>query len=174
MAVDSYDPTTGRPIFVDTGAPDIGVDPTEVGKYAADVGNNVIRANLAALEAYGYKRAGLHGHALDTGFDYVHDGSGWVRRTASKALASGVVVCPASGGGGSTPLFWSEVIDVEFPAGMFTVAPQVVVQTIGPAGQVPLGGVVEQITATGCKVRGLRISSPPNALFSVQWIATQS
>ncbi len=78
MAVDSTDPTTGRPIFLDTGAPDIGVDPTEVGKYAADVGNRIVRADLAALEAYAHKRAGLSGHALDTGTDYDHTGTGWV------------------------------------------------------------------------------------------------
>lgn len=78
MAVDSYDATTGRPIFLDTGAPDIGVDPTEVGKYAADVGNRIIRADLAALDLYAYKRQGLGGHALDTKVNYVHDGTGWV------------------------------------------------------------------------------------------------
>lgn len=78
MAVDSYDPVTGRPIFSDTGAPDIGVDPTAVGAYAADVGNRIVRANLAALEAYPFKRAGLSGHALNTKTDYVHTGSGWV------------------------------------------------------------------------------------------------
>lgn len=83
MAVDSYDPTTGYPIFVDTGAPDTGVDPTEVAKYAADVGNRIVRANLAALDAYVYKRAGLSGHALDTKVDYIHDGSGWVQVGAS-------------------------------------------------------------------------------------------
>lgn len=77
MAVNSYDPTTGRPIFVDTDAPDIKVDPTEAAKYAADVGNRVVLANLAALDAYTYERAGLSGHALDTGVEYVHDGTGW-------------------------------------------------------------------------------------------------
>lgn len=78
MAVDSLDPITGRPIFLDTGAPDIGVDPTAVGVYAAEVGNRIVKANLAALDAYAYKRAGLSGHALDTKTDYVHTGAGWV------------------------------------------------------------------------------------------------
>lgn len=77
MAVDTYDPTTGRPIFLDTGAPDIGVDPTAVGIYAADVGNRIVRANLADLNSYTYKRAGLMGHALDTEKDYIHNGTGW-------------------------------------------------------------------------------------------------
>lgn len=79
MAVDEYDPVTGRPIFKDTGAPDIGVDPTEVGKYAADVGNRIVRDNLAGLNAYPYKRQGLMGYAIDTKIDYIHDGTGWVR-----------------------------------------------------------------------------------------------
>lgn len=78
MAVNSYDPTTGRPIFVDTDAPDIKVDPTQAALYAADVGSRIIRANLAALNSYAYKRKGLAGFALDTGVSYVHDGSGWV------------------------------------------------------------------------------------------------
>lgn len=78
MAVDSYDSTTGRPQFLDTGAPDIAVDSTAVGIYAADVGNRVVRADLSELNAYPYERAGLMGHALDTKTDYVHDGTGWV------------------------------------------------------------------------------------------------
>lgn len=78
MAADSRDPITGSYIFSDTGAPDIGVDPTLVSAQANDVGTRIVRANLPALEAYEYKRKGLAGHALDTGTEYVHDGSGWV------------------------------------------------------------------------------------------------
>jgi len=77
MAVNSYDPITGRPIFLDTDAPDIKVDPTAVGVYAADVGNVIVRADLAALGEYPYKRKGLLGHALNTGILYSCDGSGW-------------------------------------------------------------------------------------------------
>src|SRR5690606_34563722 len=39
--------------------------------------NRIVRANLDALDAYPFKRAGLSGHALDTGVDYLHNGSGW-------------------------------------------------------------------------------------------------
>lgn len=81
MAVDTYDPVTGAPQFADGGAPDLGVDPTAVGAYAADVGNRIVRANLAALNAYPYKRKGLSGYALDTGIGYVHDAAGWVQST---------------------------------------------------------------------------------------------
>lgn len=79
MAVDSYESTTGRPIFLDSGAPDIAVDPTAVGIYAAEVGNRIVKANLAALNSYTYRRAGLMGRALDTGTEYIHNGTGWVK-----------------------------------------------------------------------------------------------
>lgn len=111
MAVNSNDPTTGRPIFVDTDAPDIKVDPTEAAKYAADVGNRIIRANFAALEAYAYKRAGLMGHALDTGANYVHTGSGWgpisprigMRRSSTSGTVSSTVYTDLSASS-----FWVE------------------------------------------------------------------
>lgn len=86
MAVNSFDSVTGRPIFVDTDAPDIKVDPTETAKYAADVGNRIIRANLAALDAYAYKRAGLRGEAADTGLEYRFNGTGWVRTQTSRLI----------------------------------------------------------------------------------------
>lgn len=87
MAVDSYDPTTGRPIFSDSGAPDIGVDPTAVGIFAAEVGNRIVKADLAALNAYPYKRKGLRGHALDTSTEYEHNGTGWVLAGAPVTVA---------------------------------------------------------------------------------------
>lgn len=78
MAADSRDPLTGAYIFSDTGAPDIGVDPTLVSEQANDVGTRIIRPNLAGLDAYAFKRVGLRGCALDTGCEYRHNGSGWV------------------------------------------------------------------------------------------------
>lgn len=69
MTVDYYDTTTGRPHFNDNDAPDIKVDPDAVSAYAEDVGNRIVRADLAALNAYTYARQGLAGHALDTGQD---------------------------------------------------------------------------------------------------------
>lgn len=77
MAANGYDPVDGSPLFSDTDAPDIKVDPRAAAIYAAGVGNRIVRANLAALDAYAYKRAGLSGYALDTNRDYVHDGTGW-------------------------------------------------------------------------------------------------
>ncbi|MCT1363302.1 hypothetical protein [Microbacterium sp. p3-SID131] len=77
MAVNSYGPD-GHPIFLDTDAPDIKVDPTKAAEYAGDVGNRIIRANVAALEAYGFKREGLRGYALDSGVEYLYTtAAGW-------------------------------------------------------------------------------------------------
>lgn len=86
MAVNSYDATTGAPKFDDNDAPDIKVDPAAAAAYAADVGNRVMRANLAALNSYAYRRKGLAGVALDTNVDYKHDGTGWVQTGESAAV----------------------------------------------------------------------------------------
>lgn len=100
MAVDSYDPTTGRPIFLDTGAPDIGVDPTAVGIYAADVGNYIIRDHYSELAAYPYQRAGLKGYTRLSGDEYIHTGAGWEivggspSAWATPTLATGWVATP--------------------------------------------------------------------------------
>lgn len=94
MVSQSNDPTTGHPIFDATGAPDLGVDETEVAAYAADVGNRIVRANLAALEAYPYKRDGLLGYAKDTKAEYRHNGSGWV---VASQKAGEAVITPADG-----------------------------------------------------------------------------
>lgn len=77
MAASSFDPTTGAPRFADSGAPDVGLDPQLAADYAADVGNYIVRANLAGLTAYAYKREGLRGYAKDTDRTYVHDGTDW-------------------------------------------------------------------------------------------------
>lgn len=119
MAVDSYDSTTGRPIFLDTGAPDIGVDPTKVGEYAADVGNRIVRANLAALDAYPYKRAGLRGYALDTNTEYTHSGSGWVQ---GDGIGGGMFAAAS----GFTYVSVTTGVTVNFPASRFSQAPLVV------------------------------------------------
>lgn len=85
--------------------------------------------------------------------------------------ASGSVSCPGTGGG-VAPMYWSDLVTVVFPPGLFATPPRVVVQTVGPDGSVGFGGAVEQITATGCKVRGVRVNAVPGADFKVHWIAT--
>ncbi len=107
----------------------------------------------------------------DTWRTYTWTGSAWVRETPWWA-ASGTVTCPASGGGGSAPVFWSDLIPVTFPAGLFAAPPRVIVQTIGPNGAVPMGGMVEQITKDGCQVRAFRVGSVPGAGFSAVWLAS--
>lgn len=77
MAVDTYDPITGRPIFLDGGAPDIAVDPTEVGKYAAEVGNRIV-GTTAYRDGYPYKRKGLRAGDTTTNKEYEYTGEGWV------------------------------------------------------------------------------------------------
>jgi hypothetical protein len=169
MAVSSYDPVDGHPIFLDTAAPDIKVDPTKASEYAAAVGTRLI-GTTAERTAYAYAREGLEWYDTTTNSVWIHNGSGWVNR----ARATGQVACPAPGGGGNIhPIYWSDLIDVTFPVGLFTSAPKVLVQTMGPDDQIQLGGVAEQITTSGCKVRGIRLGSAPNALFSVTWLAVQ-
>lgn len=163
MAVDSFHPVTGAPQFLDTGAPDIGVDPTEVGKYAADVGNRIIRADLAALTAYSYKRQGLRGHALDTASDYTYSGTGWVLNGGVGggffASASGFTYVSVAGG-----------VTVTFPTGRFSVQPAVVA-TVNNAGAV-LVPLITNLTATSFFLRVYTLAGVATTA-TVAWVATQ-
>lgn len=103
MASDDRDPVTGAYIFLDTGAPDTGVDPTLVSAQANDVGTRIIRANLAALEDYDYKREGLGGYAEDTNLDYVHNGTGWVQTGDSGWVTITALSTGWTAVGGETP-----------------------------------------------------------------------
>lgn len=86
MAVGSYDPTTGRPIFPDSGTPDVGVDPTEVGKYAAEVGNRIV-GTTTYLNSYAYKREGLGGYDTTLGCPVVYRGGAWKREISLRMFA---------------------------------------------------------------------------------------
>lgn len=161
MAVNSYDSTNGRPIFVDTDAPDIKVDPTEAAKFAADVGNRIVRADLAGLNSYTYKRAGLAGHALDTKTDYVHDGSGWVRVQRVQAEAAGVATVAAA------------TTTVNFPVGRFTVAPVITGLTpIHPSNVVVARLLQGSVTTTKFDVQIFTIGGAIVA-GDVHWHAVQ-
>jgi len=109
---------------------------------------------------------------LDAGYWERSTGTGWWPVTRDR-VDSGTVRCPAAGGGGAAPVYWSDLIPVSFKPGLFTAPPQVFVQTIGPAGQVPMGGLAEQVSVNGCMVRGMRIASTPDALFYASWLAVQ-
>lgn len=85
MAVGSYDATTGRPIFPDSGAPDVGVDPTEVGKYAAEVGTRIL-GTTTYLNGYAYKREGLAGYDTTRGCPVVYRSGNWVREVSFRTF----------------------------------------------------------------------------------------
>lgn len=163
MAVGSYDATTGRPIFPDSGAPDVGVDPTEVGKYAAEVGNRIVKADLAALNAYAYKRAGLMGHALDTKTDYVHSGSGWVKVLQS---AGGIISATTTAGG---------VVQVTHGMGKTPIAVNATMVVNGPVIPTRLKAQIGTVTSTTIDVVILR-NDTGDAVFAsnpvqFHWIA---
>lgn len=130
MAAESRDPITGSYIFSDMGAPDIGVDPTLVSAQANDVGTRIIRASLTELEAYPYKRDGLMGIALDSGTNYVHDGTGWgavsprigMRRSSSAGTVSNTVYTDLS-----SNTFWVE----EFREGFATYSGGITIPASG-------------------------------------------
>lgn len=77
MAVNSYDPTDGHPVFLGTDAPDIKVDPTKVSEYAAEVGTRLI-GSTAERDAYAYAREGLGWYDTDLNQEMIHNGTGWV------------------------------------------------------------------------------------------------
>ncbi|WP_136053426.1 hypothetical protein [Microbacterium sp. K5D] len=153
MAVDSYESTTGRPIFSDSGAPDIGVDPTAVGIYAADVGNRIIRSNLAALNAYAYKRPGLVGHALDTRTDYIHNGTGFVRTIEDTGWVA-LPLSPGSGwvnfGGAYGATRYRRINGVVYVTGMVKSGTTAPGQTIGtlPIGFRPAAYIMRSVAAS--------------------------
>lgn len=76
MAVNSYDPVDGHPIFVDSDAPDVKVDPTEAAKYAGKVGTRLI-GTTSARTAYTFAREGLEWYDTDLDSVFLHTGSGW-------------------------------------------------------------------------------------------------
>lgn len=92
MAVNRYDPATGRPIFEDADAPDIKVDPTEVGKYAAEVGNRIV-GSTSYLNGYAFLREGLAGFDTTLDRDVVYTSAGW-RPTWSDTGWQGLTLSP--------------------------------------------------------------------------------
>lgn len=61
MAVNNYDPVTGRPNFADSDPPDVKVDPGAAAKFAESVGNRIV-GTTAELNAYAFRREGLEGY----------------------------------------------------------------------------------------------------------------
>ena len=76
MAVDAFDQTTGAPIFLETGAPEIGADNTAVAEFAASVGTRLIGTSTQR-EAYEFQRRGLAWFDTTLGREFLHDGESW-------------------------------------------------------------------------------------------------
>lgn len=148
-----------------------GVVITQTHRYTAAAGGTVWVRDSTERAAW-TPADGASVFEISSGRVYRRLGGAWLQSPIAEA--SGVVVCPNTAGGGVSPVFWSDLVDVTFPPGLFASAPNVFVNTIGPSGQVPFGGLVEQITTAGCKVRGMRISAVPTNAFSVEWYAVQA
>lgn len=146
---------------------------TLVNTYAMTVarGGVVPFRTTADLLAWTTAVAGQQAIALDTDVVYTWLGSTWA---AGAKISSGTVTLGTNTGGNVSPVFFSDLVAVVFPAGLFTSPPKVFVQTRGSAGQVPFGGLVENITAAGCSVRGMRLSAVPQGGFFVDWLAVGS
>lgn len=180
MTADGTPGSKNQPQFLGTGAPATAADLNEIANYAALVGNVKVLDTTGRTALSGNQRwPGLIVFDTTTSTLYIWDGAGWVRLMDLGAfpfsMEQGSVACPAAGGGGvAGGIGWSALIDVAFTPGRFSVAPHVKAVTVGPSGQITAGGaVIEQVTASGCKVRGLRVGSEPNNLFSVEWTAVQ-
>lgn len=162
MAVDSFDPIDGHPIFLDSGAPDIGVDTTEAAKYAALVGTRLI-GTKSQRDLYPFAREGLAWFATDTGHEYVHDGVGWRGQDFTQAGQVSV------NGATSTPATKAVVFDEPF-----AVAPNVVVGNYLGADGTLVVSVATNVTANGFTIR-FRSSSgttPATGNFPASWQAT--
>lgn len=76
MAVDTVDPITGAPQFLDSGAPDLAVDQNAVSNFAGKVGTRLI-GTTAERDAYPYVREGLAWYNTTLDSLQTYDGSGW-------------------------------------------------------------------------------------------------
>lgn len=85
MAVDAYDPTTGHPIFLESGAPQDGADHTSVARHAGEVGNRLIGAG-SERTAYGYARRGLAWFDTTRNRPYLHNLGEWTLPARGGAL----------------------------------------------------------------------------------------
>lgn len=86
------------------------------------VGTSQQRQQLAPALA----KAGMLWSETDTGFEYFYDGSGWVRRMAPFAMASGQTTLGqnlANGANATTPIV--------FPTNRFSVPPNIVLASNG-------------------------------------------
>jgi hypothetical protein len=146
-----------------------GVVITQTAPLTATAGGVVNLRNSTEQTAWSPGDGAL-AYRLDLG--QMHQVYATVWRPIPFATASGVAAA-AGGGGSASPVFWGDLVTVNFPAGRFTVPPVVTGQIEAPAGAVAIGVMIESVTATGFKFRALRVSSAPSASFLVHWQAVQ-
>ncbi|AWY05877.1 hypothetical protein SEA_PLATTE_53 [Microbacterium phage Platte] len=120
------------------------------------------------------RKKGLLVYTQDT--DLLHKWTGgpsgtWQSRPLT-AEAWGSVVA-AGTGGVTTPVGFSDVVVVNFPAGRFTTPPIVTAQTVGTqgSGSVYVGASVTGVTATSFEVRSIRLGAAPQAGTLIHWHA---
>lgn len=80
MAIDTYDPVDGTPIFIAGGAPEVGLDETLAARHATFRGG-LLRGTEAERVAFEYPTEGLMWAETDTDFVYKYKTGNW-RRTA--------------------------------------------------------------------------------------------
>lgn len=146
-----------------------------------------VNAAIAAIPASDYKvvattanrdsipgpsrKNGLLVYTQDTNLLHKWTGSAWVSKPLT-AEASGTIVAAGTGGVNGSVGF-SDVVNVTFPAGRFSVAPIVVAQTVGTqgSGAVYMGASVTDVAATGFSVRSIRLGAAPQAGTLIHWHA---
>lgn len=82
------DPSTGKPLFRDSDAPDVKQDPQEAADFAAEVGNMIV-GTTAYLANYQYQREGLEGYDTTLKAKMRCDGDGWHRIEPRRGQWSG-------------------------------------------------------------------------------------
>ncbi|MCS4277710.1 hypothetical protein M2390_002919 [Mycetocola sp. BIGb0189] len=80
MAANSTDPTTGRPMFIENQAVQVGADLDTVSRYASENGNRVA-LTTAERQAFKYGREGLECWDKDEKREYLWTGGAFRRRS---------------------------------------------------------------------------------------------
>lgn len=102
MAQDAVTGPKNEPRFSDTGAPDIGVDPTLVAAYAALVGNRKVNTAAARAAATGKEVwEGLQWFETDTGSQYAYRSGSWVLESSLSTAFTPSITGLTLGTGGS-------------------------------------------------------------------------
>ena len=125
-------------------------------------------ASAAARDTYKAARPGLVSIVCRTDLAglplEIWDGTTWHRYSRSYAKAAGVAVIGGVGGGGSAGPFFQA-----FPAGRFSVAPVVIVNT----DQTRLVAVAADVSTSGFNLYMTNLSAGSSSTGQLRWIAEQ-